>query len=225
MAEMRLSDGVCGDGTGGCRRSHPYCSASPRGRQAGAPRAPDRRGALRAPAARRRWVAKRTASSPAPRAGGSGTWRPARRHGPAERAKHRKGNGAHHKQKATGSFDPGDLTARDPSATDKPGEPHPTRRKKPSAISAVEHREERSQPNPGRPAAQVAQAGQLGDRVRNHVAAGPLVAWTLPSCRSAAVHTFAGSSAMACSTVALTAQPVTQRTRRTRRRLGDSCWR
>lgn len=34
--------------------------------------------ALRAPAARRRWVAKRTASSPAPRAGGSGTWRPAR---------------------------------------------------------------------------------------------------------------------------------------------------
>lgn len=34
--------------------------------------------ALRAPAARRRWVAKRTASSPAPRADGSGTWRPAR---------------------------------------------------------------------------------------------------------------------------------------------------
>lgn len=71
---------------------------------------------------------------------------PARRHGPAERAKPRKGNGAHRKQKDTGSFNPGDLIARDRSATDKRGELHPIRCEKRSAISAVDHREERSQP-------------------------------------------------------------------------------
>lgn len=76
------------------------------------------------------------------------------------------------------------------------------------------------QPQPGRPVR--SQAGQLGDLVGNHVAVGSLDLVDLAVRRSAAVHTFAGSNAMACSSVALTAQPVTQRTRR---RLVDNWWR
>jgi hypothetical protein len=102
---MRLSDGVCADGTGGCRPV-PSVLLDVAAWKADGHTEAQIEEALRAPAARRRWVAKHTASSPAPRADGSGPWRPARRHGPAERAKHRKRNGAHHKQKATGSFNP-----------------------------------------------------------------------------------------------------------------------
>ncbi|MEU1276474.1 hypothetical protein [Streptomyces sp. NPDC005799] len=40
-----------------------------------------------------------------------------------------------------------------------------------------------------------------------------MIAWTSPSCRSASVHTFSGSLAMASSSMVWMAQPVTHQTR------------